>query len=86
MKENGKFYNLQEIRESIGIPVNHLHYEGIIDSIKSYLLHVNIRLKQKKESPFIPSHIQILVQQKSGAQAMYNILIKNDEKPTGQNT
>ena len=34
-KENGKFYNLQEIRERIGIPVNHLHYQGVIDSIKS---------------------------------------------------
>ena len=35
VKENGKFYNLQEIRERIGIPVNHLHYQGVIDSIKS---------------------------------------------------
>ena len=86
VKEKGKFYNLQEIRESIGIPVNYLHYQGIIDSIKSYLLCVNIRLKQKIESPFIPSHIQIFMQQKSGAQAMYNILNKNEEKPTGQKT
>ena len=86
MKEKGKFYNLQEIRESIGIPVNYLNYQGIIDSIKSYLLRVNIRLKQKIESPFIPSHIQIFMQQKSGAQAIYNILNKNEEKPTGQKT
>ena len=56
------------------------------DSIKSYLLRVIIRLKQKIESPFIPSHIQIFMQQKLGAQAMYNILNKNDEKPTGQKT
>ena len=82
MKENGKFYNLQEIKESIGIPVNYLHYQGFIDSI----LRVNIRLKQKIESPIIPSHIQIFMQQKSGAQAMYYILNKNDEKPTGQKT
>ena len=26
VKENGTFYNLQEIRESTEIPVNHLHY------------------------------------------------------------
>ena len=60
-KEKGKFYNLQEIRESIGIPVNYLRYQGIIDLIKSYLLRVNIRLKQKIESKKI-SNDQELIQ------------------------
>ena len=86
VNENGKFYSYQEIRIHTGSHLNFLEYQGIIDSVKSYLIRLNMRITRKLENPFIPSHIQIFLQQKSGAQAMYNMLNKNSEQPTGKKT
>ena len=86
IKENGKFYTLEEINTILGTSLNYLQYQGIIDSLKTYLRSININLTKKLECPFIPSHIQNLIKQKSGAQTMYNILNKNDEQPTGKKT
>ena len=84
VKENGKFYKLEEMKHRTGISLNYLQYQEIIDSIKTYMSKINIKLERKIESPFRPSHIKIFMQQKSGAQAMYNILNRNDEQPTGK--
>ena len=86
MTENGKFYNLEELKNKTGISLNVLHFQGMINSIKTYLSKTNTTLVKKVECPFIPSHIRIFLQQKTGAQAMYNILNKNDEQPTGKKT
>ena len=86
VKENGKFYKLEEMKHKTGITLNYLQYQGIINSIKTYMSKINIKLERKIENPIRPSHIKIFMQQKSGAQAMYNILNRNDEQPTGKKT
>ena len=74
------------MKHRTGTSLNYLQYQGIINSIKTYMSKINIKLERKIESPFRPSHIKIFMQQKSGAQAMYNILNRNDEQPTGKKT
>lgn len=86
VNDNGNFKNYQEIKITTGTFGNFLEYQGVIDSLKHYLKKLNMSLKGKLEYPFIPSHIQIFLQQKSGAQAMYNMLNKNLEQPTGKKT
>lgn len=84
VKENGDWYSYQDVKTLLGKPLNFLEFHGIIDSLKCYLRSLNITLSRKLEAPFIPSHIQIFLQQKSGAQAMYKTLNKNNEQPTGK--
>lgn len=83
IKENGDFYSQQEIIKKTKIKINILHYYGIIKSIKAYLKKIKLTLTRNVETPFIPSHIYPILQQSTGAQTIYNILNKNDEKPTG---
>ena len=59
-----------------------MHYQGITKSIKIYYKH-KIALRENIEGPFIPNHLQPILQQKTGTQSIYNILNKNSEKPTG---
>ena len=83
IKENGDFYSQQEIIKKTKIKINILHYYGIIKSRKAYLKKIKLTLTRNVETPFIPSHIYPILQQSTGAQTIYNILNKNDEKPTG---
>ena len=76
VNQNGSFYSYQEVGID-GSPLNILKYQGFIDSLKHFLSHTQIKLTKKVQDPFIPSHIKVFLQQKSGTQAMYNELNKN---------
>ena len=77
MKDNGKFCNLVELKHKTGISLNFLHYKGMIYSIKKFSVKDQYHISKNVECPFIPSHTGIFLQQKTGAQAMYNILMNN---------
>ena len=83
VNQNGGFYSYQEVRID-GNPLNILKYQGFIDSLKHFLSHTQIRLTKKVQDPFIPSHIKVFLQQKTGTQAMYNELNKNYDEPTSK--
>ena len=83
VNQNGSFYSYQEVRID-GNPLNILKYQGFIDSLKHFLSHTQIRLTKKVQDPFIPSHIKVFLQQKTGTQAMYNELNKNYDEPTSK--
>ena len=51
-----------------------------------YLNNINIQITHKQPCPFTPSHIYPILQQKKETQAMYNILNRNKEIPTGKAT
>ena len=76
-----KYWNWSAIT---GIKTNFLQYIGLIKAIKIYLKDMNIEITHKEQFPFIPSHISTLLQHQKGSKAMYNILNKNDDTPTGQ--
>ena len=83
VNQNGSFYSYQEVGID-GSPLNILKYQGFIDSLKYFLSHTQIKLTKKVQDPFIPSHIKVFLQQKSGTQAMYNELNKNYDEPTSK--
>ena len=83
VNQNGSFYSYQEVGID-GSPLNILKYQGFIDSLKHFLSHTQIKLTKKVQEPFIPGHIQVFLQQKSGTQAMYNELNKNYDEPTSK--
>ena len=83
VNQNGSFYSYQEVGID-GSPLNILKYQGFIDSLKHFLSHTQIKLTKKVQDPFIPSHIKVFLQQKSGTQAMYNELNKNYDEPTSK--
>ena len=83
VNQNGSFYSYQEVGID-GNPLSILKYQGFIDSLKHFLSHTQIRLTKKVQDPFIPSHIKVFLQQKSGTQAMYNELNKNYDEPTSK--
>ena len=83
VNQNGSFYSYQEVGID-GSPLNILKYQGFIDSLKHFLSHTQIKLTKKVQEPFIPSHIKVFLQQKSGTQAMYNELNKNYDEPTSK--
>ena len=83
VNQNGRFYSYQEVGID-GNPLSILKYQGFIDSLKHFLSHTQIRLTKKVQDPFIPSHIKVFLQQKSGTQAMYNELNKNYDEPTSK--
>ena len=83
VNQNGSFYSYQEVGIG-GSPLNILKYQGFIDSLKHFLSHTQIKLTKKVQDPFIPSHIKVFLQQKSGTQAMYNELNKNYDEPTSK--
>ena len=84
INENGKFYTETEFSAKTGIKTNFLQYSGLIKAIKIYLKDMNIEITHKEQFPFIPSHISTLLQHQKGSKAMYNILNKNGDTPTGQ--
>lgn len=84
VKDNGEFYTHEEFRDITGINSNTLVYYGTIRAIKSYLKEIKVNITHKEKSPFIPSHILPLLQQHKGSQAIYDILNKNKEIPTGK--
>lgn len=84
--ENGKFYKDNEIRENSGIVLNFIQYQGIINSLKKFISHKKLVVTKKLENPFIPSHLEVFLKQKSGTKPMYTILNKNNEEPTGKKT
>ena len=86
INEHGEFYEQTEFMQKTGIQTNFLQYNGLIKSIKMYLKNINIQITHKQPCPFTPSHIYPMLQQKKGTQAMYNILNRNKEIPTGQVT
>ena len=79
VKENGEFYNQDELVAKYNIRTNYLHYQGIIKSIKIYLNSHKITLATNIESPLIPKRLKSILQQKTGTQSIYNILNKNSE-------
>ena len=83
VNQNGSFYSYQEVGID-GSPLNILRFQGFIDSLKHLLSHTQIKLTKKVQEPFIPSHIKVFLQQKSGTQAMYNELNKNYDEPTSK--
>ena len=83
VNQNVSFYSYQEVGFD-GSPLNILKYQGFIDSLKHFLTHTQIRLTKKVQDPFIPSHIKVFLQQKSGTQAMYSELNKNYDEPTSK--
>ena len=84
INENGKFYTETEFSAKTGIRTNFLQYSGLIKAIKIYLKDMNIEITHKEQSPFIPSHFSTQLQHQKGSKAMYNILNKNGDTPTGQ--
>ena len=86
INEHGEFYEQTEFMQKTGIQTSTLQYNGLIKSIKMYLKNINIQITHKQPCPFTPSRIYPMLQQKKGTQAMYNILNKNKEIPTGQVT
>ena len=84
INKNGKFYTETEFSAITGIKTNFLQYSGLIKAIKIYLKDMNIEITHKEQFPFIPSHISTLLQHQKGSKAMYNILNKNGDTPTGQ--
>ena len=86
INEHGEFYEQTEFMQKTGIQTNFLQYNGLIKSIKMYLKNINIQITHKQPCPFTPSHIYPMLLQKKGTQAMYNILNRNKEIPTGQVT
>ena len=85
VNQNGSFYSYQEVGID-GNPMNILKYQGFIDSLKQFLSHTQKRLTKREQDPFIPSHINVFLQQKSMTQAMYNELNKNKnyDEPTSK--
>lgn len=86
VKNNGDFYSPEEFSKIAGIQIDYLQYYGTIQAITSYVKKANITLTHKEQNPFIPSNILPLMQNKKGAQVMYNILNKNKETPTAKQT
>lgn len=84
LKDNGEFYTHEEFRDITGINSNTLLYYGTIRAIKSYLKEIKVNITHKEKSPFIPSHILPLLQQRKGSKVIYDILNKNKEVPTGK--
>ena len=80
VNQNGSFCSYQEVGID-GNPLSILKYQGFIDSLKHFLSHTHIRLTKKVQYLFIPSHIKVFLQQKSGTQAMYN---NNYDEPTSK--
>lgn len=83
VNENGEFYSQQELTEKYNISINFLHYQGMKRALKMFLKKLKLKVNTKLESPFIPICLKPILQQKSGAQVIYNILNKNDDNPTG---
>ena len=84
INENGKFYTETEFTAKTGIKTNLLQHSGLIKAIKIYLKDMNTEITHKEQCPFIPSHISSLLQHQKRSKAMYNILNKNGDTPTGQ--
>ena len=83
VNQNGSFYIYQEVGID-GNPLSILKFQGFIDSLKHFPSHTQIRLTKIVQEAFIPSHIKVFLQQKSGTQAMYNELNKNYNEPTSK--
>ena len=58
VKENGEFYNQDELEAKYNITTNYLHYQGITKSIKVFLNSHKITLTTNIEGPFIPKHLK----------------------------
>lgn len=86
INENGDFYSETEFSSKTGVKTNFLQYSGVIKAIKNYLKHMQQEITHKEPSPFIPSHISILLKQHKGSKDMYNTLNKSMDTPTGQRT
>ena len=64
VKENGEFYNQDELVAKYKITTYYLHYQGITKSTKIYLNSHKITLTTNIEGPLIPKHLKPILQLK----------------------
>ena len=84
--ENGNFYTQADFSIKTGIKTNFLQYNGLIKAIKQYLKQIKMKVTYKEINPFIPSNISPILRHCKGSKAMYEILNKTNDIPTGQVT
>ena len=86
INNSGEFYSEQELKTKYSIKTNFLQVNGIIRSIKEFLkLKTDIKTFTKKlQQPILPTYLTVFVIPNKGCKEFYNILNKNNDKPTSQ--
>ena len=85
IKEDGNFYNEQELTTLYNIHTNFIQYNGMIRSIKTFLSnHATTAFHSKCCYPIIPFSILNIIKHKKGCKELYNVLNRNIYKPTSK--
>ena len=83
--ENGQFYDLNFVQNTLGIRTTFIEYHGIIRAINIEKTKHSINQKAYNISqPIMPIAIKILFYDKKGCQRIYKVFCKNNDKPTAQ--
>ena len=69
-----------------GIQTHFLEYSGLIKAMKHYLQIINIKITHNEPTPFVPTNILSVLENRKGSKDMYKILYKTNDIPTGQAT
>ena len=86
INNSGEFYSEQELKTKYSIKTNFLQVNGIIRSVKEFLkLKTDIKTFTKKlQQSILPTYLTVFVIPNKGCKEFYNILNKNNDKPTSQ--
>lgn len=81
---DGSLYTLENLKHIYNININFLEYQSIKASLRGLVNTFDVNISEKLTTPFLPYYLQIILINKKGTKAFYDIFIKNRETVTGQ--